>query len=162
MAEYPQTVTDRVDALLKANLTDASNIVIGHYAGEFLSEETLRELVAQVSQYPTLLYDIELIQDLPEQGDSTQRMPRDEIIILVYACSSNRSSQAEQWINSYVLAHRARKAIVGQEFENVAATNSNSFFQSDSIERELHIPGLSVHTLRLLLKPVVQLDPETP
>lgn len=157
---YPRTITERVDALIVANLLNSDQLAIRHYAGEFFDETTAKVIESAVSQYPTILYDIESIFDVPENNSSDSRMPEDDVIVVVYCCTANFASQEEQWISSYELAQRVRNACVGQSFDAVSDSNANSFFKSEGIEREFHTPKMSCHALRLRIRIPVQLGPE--
>ena len=118
-----------------------------HYAGEFLAEDNLNQLKAEISQFPHIFYDFELIDEVDSNSDET--IPTDRIDLILFCCVANYFEQDQQWYGSYDLAWDVRRAFQGLEFESTAGIHSNAICEGGSIERELHIPGLSVHTLRL-------------
>lgn len=126
---------------------DGKHYKIQHYAGEFLAEDNLDRLVSDVSQFPYIMYDIETIDET--DVDSTQTMPEDTFSFILFCCVANRFHESSQWSSSYDLAWDARRAFQGVEFENEPEIHANGFFIPLSIERELHVPGMSVHTLRI-------------
>ena len=126
---------------------DAKNYKIQHYAGEFLAEDNLNNLVGDVSQFPYIMYDIESIDET--DIDTTQEMPEDTFSFIIFCCVANRFDESLQWSSSYDLAWDVRRAFQGVLFESEPDIHANGYFTPLSIERELHMPGMSVHTYRM-------------
>lgn len=135
------------DHFAPLNIEDKTVYKLVHYAGEFLAEDNLERLKADVSQFPHIMWDIETIDET--DIDASQTMPEDTFSFVLFCCVSNRFSESSQWSASYDLAWDARRAFQGLEFENQKDIHANGYFTPLSIERELHVPGMSVHTLRL-------------
>lgn len=151
-----RTIPSGLVALVKSMLTnhlqalgqeDGQKYKVQHYAGEFLAEDNLNRLVADVSQFSYVMYDIETIDET--DIDSTQTMPEDTFSFIIFCAVSNRFSESSQWSTSYDLAWDARRAFQGISFEAEPDIHANGYFTPLSIERELHMPGMSVHTLRI-------------
>lgn len=128
-------------------VADGKHYKIQHYAGEFLAEDNLNQLVADVSEFPYIMYDIESIDET--DVDTTQQMPEDTFSFIIFCCVANRFDASLQWSASYDLAWDVRRAFQGVLFENEPDIHANGFFAPLSIERELHVPGMSVHTFRM-------------
>lgn len=152
--ESHRTIPTKLSAVVHARiheflaaLGDSENYKVQHYAGEFLAEDNLNQLKASVQQFPHIMYDVEVIEEL--ETDNTQTMPEDSIAFIIFCCVSNAFDASIQWASSYELAWDVRAAFQGLEIEATAGFHGNAFFEPQSIERELHVPGMSVHTLRL-------------
>ena len=130
-----------------STLGDSSLYKVQHYAGEFLAEDNLERLTGAVKQFPHILYDVELIDEVDTDG--TQTMPEDTFSFIIFCCHSNFFDESIQWRSSYELAWDVRAGFQGVEFANTPDIVANGFFIPKSIERELHVPGMSVHTFRL-------------
>ena len=120
---------------------------VSHYAGEFLAEDNIERLLASVSQFPTVMWDVETIEEM--DVDDSQTMPEDLFRFIIYCCNSNRFDESIQWSSSYELAWDVKNAFQGLKFNSVSDIHAEGFFQPQTIERELHVPGMSVHTFRV-------------
>lgn len=129
-----------------ASLGD-DNYKVQHYAGEFLAEDNLNRLKADVTQFPTVLYDVEVIEEM--DNDNTQTMPEDNFSYIIFCCHSNVFDESIQWRSSYELAWDVRQGFQGVKFDNTPDIVAEGYFIPKTIERELHVPGISVHTFRL-------------
>ena len=149
-----RTIPGDIAAFLETNiqehldgLGDVDTYKVRHYAGEFLAEDNLNRLMADVSQFPHILYDMEVIEEI--DVDDTQTSPEDNFGFIIFCCHSNVFDESIQWRSSYELAWDVRTAFQGVEFQSTGKLVANGYFIPRSIERELHIPGMSVHTLRV-------------
>lgn len=133
--------------LTEISILDETNYKLKHYAGEFLAEDNLDNLVADVREFPYVMYDIETIDET--DIDASQTMPKDTFGFIIFACVSNVFDASLQWSASYDLAWDVRRAFQGVKFAATKDVTSNGFFVPLSIERELHVPGMSVHTFRM-------------
>jgi len=148
----PSGIVGVVESVLTTHMAavgilDSQNYKLKHYAGEFLAEDNLNRLVADVSQFSYVMWDVEMIDETGENSDLT--MAEDTFSLILFCCVSNRFSESSQWSSSYDLAWDVRRAFQGVSFDNVADIHSNGYFTPLSIERELHVPGMSVHTFRM-------------
>lgn len=148
-----RTIPTALSAFIKTHITNHlaglgdDTYKVEHYAGEFLAEDNLNRLIANVSQFPHVLYDVELIEEI--DTDNTQTMPEDNFAYIIFCCHSNVFDESIQWRSSYELAWDVRQGFQGIMFESTPNLVANGFFIPQTIERELHVPGMSVHTFRL-------------
>lgn len=133
-------------------------VKIRHYAGEFLAEDNMERLISNVKQHPHILYDLDTIDEIDTNSD--QKIPNENFAFLLYICTSNFFDESLQWSESYALAWDVRNGFRGVEFSATPEIASNGFFLPGSIERELHVPGMSVHTLRLDIELIYDIDGE--
>ena len=147
--KIPSAISAFIEARIKDHLADLvdDNYKVKHYAGEFLAEDNINRLKGDVSQFPHVLYDVELIEEV--ENDNTQTMPEDTFAYIIFCCHSNVFDEAIQWSSSYELAWDVRTAFQGLAFASAPNVVANGFFIPSTIERELHVPGMSVHTFRL-------------
>lgn len=146
-ADLPSGLIAAVDEVIDTIFPVTSGYKIDHFAGEFFTADGVARLKSNVSQFPHILYDIERIS--PVDTDSTETMPETEFVFAIYCITTDYSSESSQWISSYALAWKLQSAFHGARFNNVREIHAEGVFEPDSIERELHIPGMSVHTLRI-------------
>lgn len=165
-AFVPTDLTDFVIATLQAGVTATTlpaNSRVRHYAGEFLDEDQLKRLTAEVEQHHHFMVDFETIQavtDRAGENNAWQLEPRDVFIVVVYSAASSLFSESLQWQTSYTGAWNARRVLQGVEFEAESGIVSAGKFIARDIEREFHIPGLSVHTLRVEIELVTNTQAE--
>lgn len=147
--KIPRDISAFIETQITVHLAGLGddNYKVQHYAGEFLAEDNLNKLKADVQQFPHVLYDVEVIEEL--DVDDTQTMPEDNFAYIIFCCHSNVFDEAIQWQSSYELAWDVRGAFQGLKFDPSPDLVSDGFFIPKTIERELHVTGLSVHTFRL-------------
>ena len=146
----PTALTTMLNTMMVQYFVSLGNITqpkLQHYAGEFLAEDNMNRLKANVSQFSHVFYDIEAIEDV--DTDSTQNMPETMFRFIIFCATSNRFDESLQWSSSYDLAWDIKQIFTGSEFTNVADIHANGYFEPQTIERELNVPGMSVHTLRI-------------
>ena len=148
----PSALASAVETILTTGaaalaIADSKAYKVKHYAGEFLAEDNMERLKADLRQFNHILYDMELIEEI--ESDSTQRMPQDIFSFLIFCATSNFFDESIMWKSSYALAWDVRRMFQGVEIVSTPDIHGSGIFVPQSIERELHVPGLSVHTLRI-------------
>jgi len=150
--DLPSGLASMVEDYVTLKLGEISNVPpykVQHYAGEFLAEDNLDRLKADVSQFMHVMYDLEVIDTI--ETDASQTMPDELFTFIFFCCVSNRFDESIQWKSSYGLAWDVKRMFMGLELESEAVIHSNAYFTPLAIDRELHVPGMSVHTLRVEL-----------
>lgn len=146
---FTDDIFDRVEQLLKDDSVD-----ISIYDGEFLDPDKLIDLQKRFTTKDGYMMDIESVEVV--QKSSTSQHPMALFVVVVYCVHSNKRHVDLKVKGSMALAAQAATKLAGQPVTE-GSDHGNGNFTFFEIQKEDHVPFVSVHAMRVMLEMVIAL-----